>query len=390
MLTLKDFNFKNKRVIVRCDFNVPIKRGKVLDNFRIKKSIETIRYLQERKAKIILITHLGKLQKDKKVSLKPVQKELEKLLGKKIKFSKKVLTRGTKRKVKKLRPGKILLLGNLRAEKGEEKNDEKFAKKLAKLGDYYINEAFSASHREHASIVLLPKFLPSVIGLGFKKEIEILSQISENAQKPLCVIIGGIKIDSKIRVIEKFLQKADHILLGSYIANNILRVKGICIGRPWPRKETVEIIEKLSLTNPKIHLPIDVLVSPDHTGELYIRETGPGSIRKDEDIFDIGGDTIRTFSKIIYEAKTIFWSGPMGLFENKKFSRGTSRIAEAISRNKEAFKIIGGGDTICAVKKFGFLEDFSFISAGGGAMLTFLAGEELPGLKALGFYSYGY
>lgn len=383
MKSLRDYNFKNKRVIVRCDFNVPIEQGKVLDNFRIKKSIETIRYLQERKAKIILITHLGISQKNEKASLKAIQKELEKLLGKRIKFSKKVLSRESKRKAKRLRAGKILLLGNLRMEKGEEKNDEKFARKLAQFGDYYVNEAFSVSHREHASIVLLPKFLPHAIGLGFKKEIEVLSQISKNAQRPLCVIIGGIKIDSKIRVIEKFLHKADHVLLGSYIANNILRVKGICIGRTWPSKEAVKIIEKLSLTNPKIHLPMDVLVSPDRTGELYIRETGPGSMRKDEDIFDIGGDTVRTFSKIIYEAKTIFWSGPMGLFENKKFSKGTSRIAEAISRNKQAFKVIGGGDTICAVKKFGFLEDFSFISAGGGAMLVFLSGEELPGLKAL-------
>lgn len=384
--SLRDFNFTNKQVIVRCDFNVPIKQGKVVDNFKIKKTLQTIRYLQEKKAKIILLSHLGELRKNKEPSLKPIQKELEKLLGERIKFSKRILGRKIRRKARKLKAGKILLLENLRLEKGEEKNNEKFAKKLAKLGSYYINEAFSVCHRKHASITILPKLLPCAIGFEFQKELDVLSKISKNPRRPLCVIVGGIKISSKIKVVEKFLKIADNILLGSYIANNILRVKGICIGKPWPQEEIVSIAEKINLTDTKIHLPIDVIVSSSPTGESYIRETGPGSVRKEEYILDIGKETITTFSKIIQESQTIFWSGPMGLFENEKFSQGTRQILKAISRNKEAFKIVGGGDTVCAVKSFGHLDDFSFVSVGGGAMLEFLAGERLPGLEVLNYY----
>lgn len=387
---LGDYNFQGKRVLLRTDFNVPIENGKVADDFRIQRSLETLNYLKKQGAKIILISHLGrpqelkrKRERIKKFSLKPIQEKLQELLKEKIKFSKKIVGPQPKKEAKKLKAGEILLLENLRFEKGEEKNDKKFTEKLAELGEVFVNEAFSVCHRKHASIVGLPQILPHFIGFGLEKEIEVLSEISQNPKRPLVVIIGGVKIGSKIKVIERFLIKADHLLFGGQIANIILRVKGISIGKPWPTPEIVKKIEKLNLTDLKVHLPVDVLASPDETGKIYIRETGPGNVRKDEDIFDIGKETIDSFRGIIKEAKTIFWSGTLGRYENEKFARGTKEIAQVIVRNYDAFKVIGGGDTIAAVRKFDLLDKFSFVSTGGSAMLSFLAGEKLPGLEIL-------
>jgi len=384
--TLRDYNFKNKRVFVRCDFNVPLEKGKVSDDFRIQKNLPTIEYLKNQGARIILASHLGRPQEkggSKNYSLKPVKERLEELLKEKIIFSKKVVGWRARRKVNKLKNGEILLLENLRFEKGEESNDESFAKKLAELADCYVMEAFSVSHRNHASVSLLPKLLPSFAGFLFEKEIEVLSKIVHSPERPLVVIIGGAKIESKIKAIDKFLKIADHILFGGKVADFILRVKGISVGKPWPQYHAVSIIEKMDLTNPKIHLPVDVIASPDASGSVYTRETGVGSVRKDEDVFDIGKETVSTFSEIIKEAGTIFWSGPFGVFENEKFSEGTKKIGEAIGENKKAFKVVGGGDTIRALRKFNLLDKFSFVSTGGGAMLSFLAGEKLPGIEAL-------
>ena len=387
--TLKDYNFAGKKVLVRCDFNVPIENGRVVDDFKIQKSLQTIRYLKKAGAKIILLSHLGrpqqlksKKERLKQYSLNPVKKRLEKLLGEEIGFSEEILGRKVKKQIDKLEEGKILLLENLRFEEGEKNNDENFAKSLADLADCYVLEAFGVSHRNHASIVTLPGFLPHFAGFELKKEIEALSQISQAPRRPLTVIIGGKKISSKIKVIEKFLGFSDHILFGGRVANTILTVKGICIGRPWPKDDAIKIINKINLTDPKIHLPVDVLVSPDKTGEIYIRESGPGSVRKDEEILDIGEGTITAFSEVIKNTQTLFWSGPLGYFENEKFAGGTQKIAQAAAR-KKAFKIVGGGDTVRALKEFNVLDDFSFVSTGGGAMLAFLAGEKLPGIEAL-------
>ncbi|MDI6883362.1 MAG: phosphoglycerate kinase [Patescibacteria group bacterium] len=387
---LKDFNFTGKKVLLRCGFDVPIKEGKILDDFRIEITLPTINYLKERRAKIILISHLGqpaKVQssklKVKNYSLKPVALHLEKLLSEKVKFLNECIGEMVKKKVEKMKEGEILLLENLRLEKGEEENDEKFAKELASLGEVYVSEAFSVCHRPHASVVTLPKLLPSVAGLRLKKEIEVLSEIKEQPKRPQVLIIGGAKIPSRIKVIERFLKKVDHLLLGGKIANVLLRVKGISLGKPWPEEEVTKIIEKLDITSPKIHLPVDVLCSPDESGKVYIRETGPGNVRKEEEIFDIGDETIKKFEQIIKTAQTLFWSGPLGLVENKNFSKGTEEIAKMIVKNYSAFKVAGGGDTIVFLKKIGLLNKFSFISSGGGAMLAFLADEKLPGIEAL-------
>jgi phosphoglycerate kinase len=358
MKSLADFSFQNKRVIVRCDFNVPIKNGEVFDDFRIREVIPTINHLTESEAKVILISHLGQPQeKNSKYSLKPIGLKLEKLLDKNVKFLDDCKGSKIEKEIEKMKTGQIVLLENLRFYPGERENDLKFA--------------------------TLPKLIPSGIGFLFGREIMALTKVKENPARPLVVIIGGIKISSKIKVIEKFLSQADHLLLGGKIANIILRVKGICLGKPWPEEDVIKIIEKLKLTDTKMHLPVDVVVSPNESGEVYIRETGPGSVRKEEGIFDIGPETIETFKKIIEEGKTIIWSGALGMAENEKFRQGTKSIAKAIARNHNAFKVAGGGDTTKLLNQFGLSERFSYISTGGGAMLNYLIGEKMPGIEAL-------
>jgi phosphoglycerate kinase len=384
MKTLKDFDFNDKRTIVRCDFNVPIKDKKVADNFRIKEILPTINYLIEEKAKIILISHLNSPKgKDKRYSLKIIAKELKELLGKEVKFLNDCKGKEVENQVNKLKQGEVVLLENLRFYPEEEKNDISFAKSLAKLGDIYISEAFGVCHRKHASIDTLPRLIPSGIGFLFGREITSLSRIRENPDRPFVVIIGGAKISSKLKMVEKFLPKADYILLGGKIANVILTVKGICLSRAWPEEDIVKIVEKIELTDSKIYLPVDVLVSPhEKTGE-YIRETGPALVRKEEGIFDIGPETIEIFEKIIKQAKTIIWAGALGLAENEKFSKGTKAIAKAISRNYDAFSIAGGGDTMKFLNQFALADSFSYTSTGGGAMLNYLAKQEMPGIEAL-------
>jgi len=384
MKTLQDFDFENKRTIVRCDFNVPIENKKVVDNFRIKEILPTINYLIEQKAKIILMSHLDNPKgKDKNYSLMPIAKELERLLGKDVKFLNDCKGKSVEKKINIMKQSDIVLLENLRFYPEEEKNDLSFAKSLAKLGDIYISEAFGVCHRKHASIFALPRLMPSGIGFLFGREVTILSKVRANPDRPFVIVIGGAKISSKLKMVEKFLPKADDVLLGGKIANVILTVKGICSGRAWPEEDIVKIVEKIKLTNTKIHLPIDVLVSPDEKTGEYIRETGPASVRKEEGIFDIGPETIEIFEKIIRQAKTIIWSGALGLAENEKFSKGTKSIANAISRNYDAFTIAGGGDTMKFLNQYGLCSRFSYTSTGGGAMLSYLAGEEMPGIESL-------
>jgi phosphoglycerate kinase len=278
----------------------------------------------------------------------------------------------------------IVLLENLRFYEEEEKNDQEFAKKLAKLGEIYVNDAFSVCHRAHASVVGIPQYLPSAAGLLLEKEIKILSRVLKNPWRPLVAIIGGVKIEIKIGVIEQFIKKADHLLLGGEIANTVLIGKGISLGRPLLENgEIREKIERIDITCPKLHLPIDGLISLQEPKEGYLRIGAVGNVRREEKVYDIGPETIEIFSEIIKTAKMILWSGPLGLFEEKKFSVGTKEIAENIVRNHRAFKIAGGGDTAAALNRFKLADKFDHVSTGGGAMLEFLSGEKLPGIEAL-------
>ena len=391
MKTLKDFNFKGKKVLVRCDFNVPLdeKRGMISDDFRIRQTIPTIEYLIKKGGKVILMSHLGRPEGKfiKELSLKPVSQKLEELLKRKVGFLADCQGKKIEKEIEKMRPGEVILLENLRFYKEEEEDERNFAKALSKLGDIFVNEAFSVCHRFHASIVGIPKYLPKAPGLLLEKEIKILSQVLKKPWRPLVVVIGGAKVSHKIKVVKKFLEKADQVLLGGKIANVILATKGILLNQPIPEPEVIKEIEKIDLTCPKLHLPVDVLISLAdlETGlkEGYFRQGGPGQIRKDENAYDIGPETIKIFSRIIKEGKMIFWSGPLGMFEEEKFEKGTKEISQTIVRNHPAFKIAGGGDTLLALNKFGLIDKFDHLSIGGGAMLQFLAEETLPGIEAL-------
>jgi phosphoglycerate kinase len=400
MKTLNDFNFKNKKVLVRCDFNVPLdENSNILDDFRIKKSIPTIEYLVKRKAKVILIAHLDRPGGEvvEGLRLTSVQKRLMEYLDLPVAKVQDCIGKDVENYVAKMKEGDVLLLENLRFYKGEESNDDNFSKKLADLADIYVNDAFSACHRAHASVVGVTKYLPSAAGLLLEKEIKILSRLLENPWRPLVVIIGGAKVADKIGVISQFLDKADHLLLGGKIANTILQAKGVIVGKPLLDKDLLKKIEKIDTTSPKIHFPVDGVIASESILEEgkrnpvllktkkgeYFRIGGFGSIKKEESVFDIGPETIKVFSEIIKSAKMILWSGPLGMFEEKSFEKGTKDVAEVITRNHSAFKVAGGGDTNLALSKFGLIDKFDHTSTGGGAMLDFLSNKKLPGIEAL-------
>lgn len=344
MKTLKDFIFKDKRVIVRCDFNVPLdEKGNILNDFRIKAHLPTIEYLIEKGAKIILMSHLGR--PDGKVveslRLTPIQEKLMEYLDVSITKTKDSLGEEIEKWTYQMQPGEILLLENLRFHKEDKKNEENFAKELSKLGDIFINDAFSVCHRVQASVVGIPKFLPSGAGLLLEKEIKTLTQILKNPQRPLTIIIGGSKVEDKAKVAEKFSEIADFLLVGNLVAQEIKK-------------------EQIKIKNPeKFFHPID-----------------------DKKNFDIGEKTIEIFKEKIKNSKTVFWAGPLGKIEETEYQKGSKEIARAIVESG-AFSVAGGGDTIEFLNKIGLIEKFDHISTGGGAMLSFLSGEELPGLEVL-------
>lgn len=386
MRTIKDFNFKNKRVLVRVDFQVPFIKGKISDDFKIRLVIPTIKYLIKKGAKIILITHCKPENKGEVQNLKPIFLRLKKLLkDQKVRFLNDCIGERIEREIEKMKIGDIFLLENLRLYKEEAENDVNFGKRLAKLGDIFINDAFSVCHRSHASVVGIPKYLPSASGLLLEKEIKILSQILEKPKHPLIVIIGGMKIETKIKIIEKFLKNADHILLGGMLANSILIGKELVLHKNYSVNvlDFKKIVKKIDIFSTKIHLPVDGIISLADIVNGNQKVLALGKIALQEKIYDIGPDTIRIFCEIIKTAKTIFWNGPLGLFEDKRFENGTKQIAMEVVKKQSAFKVAGGGDTISALNKLNLIDKFDYISAGGGAMLEFLSGEKLPGIEAL-------
>lgn len=381
MKNLRNFYVGGKKVLLRVSIGVPLdKDGNVINDFRIEKIVPTVQYLIDKKAKVILISKRGHSEN---LSLKPLLPVLEKHLGQKVAFSPDCVGSIAKNHIALMKPGDILLLENVRFHPEEMKNNSQFAQKLAALGDIFVNDAFADSHREHASIVGIPKYLPSAVGFLMEKEVRVLSKITVKPWSPLTIIIGGMKVGSKTRFMEDFLKKTNDLLLGGEIANAILRAKGISISRPKVSHPEDEEIGDFPLTNPKLHLPVDVIVSPDTTGENYVRETGPAAVKSNEMVLDIGPETITFFGEIIKNSKMIIWSGPLGFFEKKPFERGTMVIADKIARNHQAFKIAGGGDTVTALKKFNVFDSFDFVSTGGGAMLNLLAGKKMPGIEAL-------
>ena len=381
MKILKDINFKGKNVLVRCDFNVPLSAdGKVLDDFRIRIAVPTIEFLLKQGARVILMTHLE--HEGQILSLELLLPTLEKLLGNKIFFMKDYLQENARKLIDKIDLDKVVLLENLRFNEGEKENDEVFAKKLASLGDVFVNEAFSVSHRNHASVTAITKFLPSYAGFVMEKEIKYLGGLLRQPKGPFVAIMGGVKIQTKLKTILNMINIVDQLLLGSKLVEVIFTERGMLSNKKIPE---VKFADRIDLTSPKLHLPVDGNIGPQKINATdRIRKAAIGTLKEGEDIYDIGPDTIIMFVKIIKNAKTILWNGPLGMYEDKRFQDGTFKIAQAISENNFALKIAGGGETIDAIDRFGLNKKFDFISCGGGAMLEFLAGSELPGIKALG------
>jgi 3-phosphoglycerate kinase len=379
MKFLKEGEFNNKKVLVRCDFNVVLDgRGEAADDFRIVRTLPTIEFLADAGAIVVLMSHLE--IDNKPASLKPVAGHLKKLLGRPVEFLNDCAGQKIADKINSAKPGKVILLENLRFHKEEKLNDPDFAQELARLGDCYVNDAFSVSHRAHASIAGVPKYLPPFAGLLLEEEIKNLQKILKKPKRPLAAVIGGVKVETKAPVIDNIAKIADHILVGSKIGALILAHKQQ-LGRRDLRVDPV--IGKLDLTSSKIHLPIDGVLALKDMSEGYSRTAALGVMRDEEDVFDIGPETAEIFCRIIEDAKTIFFNGPMGMFEKRQFSFGTRMIIEAIAKNKTAYRIAGGGQTLEAIHKFKMEKGFDFLSTGGGALLEYLAGKELPGIKAL-------
>jgi 3-phosphoglycerate kinase len=327
----------------------------------------------------VLASHLEK--KGDLISLKIVAKRLEQLLDMPVIFTNDCIGQAVLRRIKQLKPGQVALLENLRFHKEEKANDNNFAKQLASLGRVYVNEAFSCSHRAHASIVSLPKYLPHYAGLLLESEITSLAKIAKNPQHPFVAIIGGAKVETKAKTIANILKIADHLLIGSKIGEAILIQKQFLLGRSALAED--QLLAQIDITSPKIHLPIDGAMALKDFSEGYLRTAAIGSMRSEEEIYDIGPETIKFFKGIIKDAKTIFFNGPMGLFENKEFMAGTREILNAIGKNRAAYRVAGGGETLEAINQFGLQDSFDFLSTGGGAMLEFLSGPVLPGIQAL-------
>jgi len=382
-------NLKGKKIILRLDLNVPLIDGIITDTTRIDKILQTIKFLLEQNSKIIILSHVGRPKGKiaEELSLKPIGEELEKKLNEKVKLIKDNIHKIDKNFIESFNE-KILLLENIRYYPEEENNDKKFAEHLAGLGDIYVNDAFSCSHRAHASVCEISKFLPSFSGLQLDLEIEALKKITSNITKPVTCIIGGSKISTKINVIKNLISKFDNIIIVGGMANNIIEYQGNNIGKSI-KEENVhsivnEIIELSKKENCKIIYPEDVVVSNNLNGLPKVKELC--EINSDEMILDIGPKTIKKISKIIDITKTILWNGPAGYFENPNFTNGSIEIAKKIIENNKENKIYsvaGGGDTVSLLNSLNAIENFNFVSTAGGAFLEYLEGKELPGIKAL-------
>jgi phosphoglycerate kinase len=385
--TIKDLKLKGKTVILRVDFNVAMKHGNILDDFRLREEVKPALNLIKKGARIIIIAHLGRPDENNKkdLSLKPISEHFSKLIKKPIHFDS-LDNPDLMSLVKKMKNGSVLFLENLRFYEGEEKNSSEFAKRLAGLGDIFINDAFAVSHRAHASVHAITRFMPSYAGELMEKEVEVLSRLRENPARPLTVIIGGAKISTKMKLIQIFLDKkeCDHVLVGGALANNILLAMGVGIGKSMVEPGMTEEVKKLDITKTKLHIPFDVIVStnPEENKKNQAAIRAVGRVGNDEAIYDIGPDTLSIFKKIIAKSKMIVWNGPMGFFEIEQFAKGSYEVAKAVT-DSGAFSIIGGGETAVILEHLKVLKKISHISTGGGAMMEFLGGELLPGVEIL-------
>ena len=386
--TVEDIDVNGKKVLVRCDFNVPLKDGVITSDKRIVASLPTIKYLIDHNAKVILCSHLGrpKGEFNPEFSLAPVAARLSELLGKEVKMANDVIGDSAKETVASLKDGDICLLENVRFHKEEEKNDPEFAKQLASLADIYVNDAFGTAHRAHASTAGVAAYLPAVCGYLIEKEISIMGKALADPARPFVAILGGAKVSDKIGVIENLLDKVDYLIIGGGMAYTFLRAKGCCIGTSICEEEKLDlartIMEKAQQKGVELLLPVETVVAKEFNETSDSKTVSSEEIPEDYMGMDIGPKTIELFSDVIKKAKTVIWNGPMGVFEMPKFAVGTKAIAKALSET-DAVTIIGGGDSAAAVAQLGYADKMTHISTGGGASLEYLEGKVLPGIACL-------
>lgn len=393
MKTINDINFKGKRALVRVDFNVPMdKNFNVTDDNRIRATIPTLKKILEDGGSCILVSHLGRPKEgpEKKYSLKHTLKTTEKLLGRPVQFADDCIGDEAKTKAKNLKPGEVLLLENLRFYKEEEKGDRAFAEKLARLGDIYVNDAFGTAHRAHASTTIVAQFLKEkCAGLVMAAELANAKKVLETAEAPFTAIMGGAKISDKILIIERLLDKVDHLIIGGGMAYTFFKALGGNVGKSLVEEDKLglakDLIQKAKGKGVELHLPIDSIIADKFDAQAATEIANNNAIREGWMGLDIGPQAQQVFAQVIEQSKTILWNGPMGVFEIEKFSEGTKKIAEAVVKatEKGGFSLIGGGDSAAAVAQLGFSEKVSYVSTGGGALLEYFEGKILPGVKAL-------
>ena len=386
--TIRDIDIKGKKVLVRCDFNVPIKEGQITDDTRIRAALPSIKYLLENGAKVVLCSHLGRPKGEVKpeFSLDIVAKELSRLLGQEVKLAGDVVGESAQKLTSEMKNGEVVLLENVRFEAGEEKNDPELSKKFASLAEVYVNDAFGTAHRAHSSTTGVADYLPAVSGFLIEKELKFLGDALENPERPFMAILGGKKVSDKIGVIEALLEKVDVLMIGGAMAYTFFKSMGYNVGNSICELDKLdlakELMEKAKAKGVKLMLPVDTKIGKEFDPNTESKIVKCSEIPDGWEGYDIGSETIDLYIEELKKAKTVIWNGPVGLFEFDQFAVGTNSIAKALA-DIDAVKIIGGGDSAAAVEKAGLAEKFTHISTGGGASLEFLEGKKLPGIEAL-------
>jgi phosphoglycerate kinase len=389
MKNLSALNLNNKRVLVRVDFNVPVsEQGVITDDNRIKQAVPTIKKILEMGGKPILMSHLGEPEgRDLKFSLAVAAERLQQLLGSTVKLATDCIGPEVENHVEQLSSGQVLILENLRFHAGEKKNDPEFCKALAKLGDVFVNDAFATAHRKHASMVGIPAlFKEKAPGLLMQREMDYYAKALLNPKRPLCVVLGGAKISTKLAILENLAQKADKLIIGGAMSNTFLTAQGLQMGRSKFEQEYIgkalEILGQLARRGCKVYLPVDVVVAPSLNVKGLSRAVPVQEVPADSMALDIGPASSIVYKQALQNAETIVWNGPMGVFENEEFAKGTTDLIEAMSQ-AHGIKVVGGGDTDSAIHQMQLEHKFDFISTGGGAFLQLLEGNSLPGFDAL-------
>ncbi|MDQ0225333.1 phosphoglycerate kinase [Metabacillus niabensis] len=387
--SVKDIDVKGKVVFCRVDFNVPMKDGQVTDDTRIRAALPTIEYLTEQGAKVVLASHLGRPKGEvvEELRLNAVAEKLQALSGKNVVKTDEAYGDTVKAEIAKLEEGGILLLENVRFYPGEEKNDPELAKAFADLADIYVNDAFGAAHRAHASTEGIAKHIPAVAGFLMEKELEVLGKALSNPERPFTAIIGGAKVKDKIGVIQNLLDKVDNLIIGGGLAYTFIKSLGHDVGKSLLEEDKIDLaksfLEQAKEKGVNFYMPVDVVVADDFSNDANIKVVPVDSIPNDWEGLDAGPKTREIYADVIKKSKLVIWNGPMGVFELDAFANGTKAVAEALAEAEGTYSVIGGGDSAAAVEKFGLADKMSHISTGGGASLEFMEGKELPGVVAL-------